>query len=344
MNPTPAVVVLLFCTASLLAQADRLQPTRIAAIKANRSSYVNEVVRIDGFVTRFVDSGSKSTSFFYLKDDWGSVIKVRTSTEAPSVGKRYSIAGPVGIDPRSDDLFISEETRVAVVDTLAVQPTPSVQPKVSDDPTKDHQATPNGGTTKSNSLSLYLLIGGAAVIVLTAITLIMVRLNREEMQTADYYSLSSISPGTRIEPPPPPEQVIEGKTIKLHAPPPNTVKLLPGWFEVLEGDDVVKQIRFYKLGGERGSETTFGRAAGRPYAHIQIKAPTVSSRQAKVSFDNGAPLLTNFASADSNPTRVNGRDLAMNESVPLSESDRVQMGEVSLLFHHAATLTGTANA
>ena len=84
MNPTPAVVVLLFCAAGLLAQTDHLQPTRITMIKAAPSSYVNEVVRIDGFVMRLVDSGSKSTSFFYLKDDWGSVIKVRTSKEAPS--------------------------------------------------------------------------------------------------------------------------------------------------------------------------------------------------------------------------------------------------------------------
>src|SRR5206468_1121059 len=83
-------------------------------------------------------------------------------------------------------------------------------------------------------------------------------------------------------------------------PPPDNVKLHPGWFEVVGGDDVVKQIRFYKLGGERGAETTFGRASGRPYAHIQLKAPTVSSRQAKVAFDNGAAQLTNFAPSDSN--------------------------------------------
>ncbi len=337
----PAVVVLLFWAAGLLAQTDHLQPTRIALIKADPASYVNEVVRIDGFVTRFVDSGSKSTSFFYLKDDWGSVIKVRTSKEAPSVGKRYSMAGPVGIDPRSNELFLSEEARVAVVDTSVPQP-PSGQANVSNDQTTTQQLATNGGTTRANSLTLYLVIGGAVVIVLIAIALLMMRLRREEMQTADYYS---ITPSTaHVEPPPPPEQVIEGKTIKLHAPPPNTVKLLPGWFEVLEGDDVVKQIRFYKLGGERGAETTFGRATGRPYAHIQLKAATVSSRQAKVSFDDGTPLLTNFAPADSNPTRVNGRDLAVNESVPLSESDRVQMGEVSLLFHYAPTLTRTANA
>jgi FHA domain-containing protein len=345
MSRITAVLVLLFCTTGLLAQTDHLQPTRIAVIKADPASYLNEVVRIDGFVTRFVDSGSRSTSFFYLKDDWGSVIKVRTSKEAPLVGKRYSVAGPVGTDPRSNNLFISEETRVAVVDTLTSQPEPtSVQAKAPNDQATAQQPAVTGVVTKSSSLSLYLLIGGAVVVVLIAIALLMMRLRRDEMQTADYYSLSSITPNARVEPPPPPEQVIEGKTIKLHAPPPNTVKLLPGWFEVLEGDDVVKQIRFYKLGGERGAETTFGRATGRPYAHIQLKAPTVSSRQAKVSFDADKTVLTNFASAHSNPTRVNGRDLAMNETVPLSENDRVQMGEVSLLFHHAPTLTATGNA
>ena len=186
----------------------------------------------------------------------------------------------------------------------------------------------------------YLLIGGAVVVVLIAVILLMMRVRHDEMQTSDY----SIATASHIEAPPPPEQVIEGKTIKLHAPPPNTVKLLPGWFEVVSGDEIVKQIRFYKSEGEHGAETTFGRAAGRPYAHIQLKAPTVSSRQAKVTFDSGMAQLTNFASMDSNPTKVNGRDLAVNESVPLSESDRVDMGEVSLLFHSAPTLTKSANA
>jgi len=187
------------------------------------------------------------------------------------------------------------------------------------------------------NITLYLLIAGAVVVVLIAAALLIMRTRRDDMPTADY----GLAAASQLEAPPPPEQVIEGKTIKLHSPPPNTVKLHPGWFEVVGGDDVVKQIRFYKLGGERGAETTFGRASGRPYAHIQLKAPTVSSRQAKVAFDNGAAQLTNFAPSDSNPTKVNGRELAVNESIPLSESDRVEMGEVSLLFHTSPSLTKT---
>ena len=363
------IVLLAFCASWLGAQSDSLQPMRIAAIKASPATYLNERVRIDGFVTQFVDAGSKSTSFFYLKDDWGAVMKVRTSKEAPSVGKRYSIEGPVGLDPRSKDLYVSEESRLELFKpveptvTLNQQkmpspPTTASGSDVSTDSATAGQVSPSnatqsaaGGSPTTTStppikaadsgggwLPIYLAIGGAVVLILAAAIFLMLRSRREETPTAEY----GIPAASYVEPPPPPEQVIEGKTIKLHAPPPNTVKLLPGWFEVTAGDDVVKQIRFYKLSGDRGSETTFGRATGRPYAHIQLKAPTVSSRQAKISFDNGAAKLTNFASAESNPTKVNGRELDVNESVDLSESDHVEMGEVSLLFHSAPSLTRTA--
>jgi hypothetical protein len=358
---TLVLFFLAFCAAGLLAQGD-LQPTRVSVIKSNPTTFLNERVRIDGFVTQFVDAGSKSTSFFYLKDDWGAVIKVRTSKAAPSVGKRYSIEGPVGLDPRTKDLYVSEESRlelfkgtepvISLGQTTTISP-PTTKTEVPTDTAFIATATTatapsvvtstaaavDQGKTETN-WTLYALIGAAAVIVLIAAIFLMLRTRRDEMQTEEYGVLTA----TRAEAPlPPPEQVIEGRTIKLHAPPPNTVKLLPGWFDVVGGDDVVKQIRFYSLGGERGAETTFGRVAGRPYAHIQLKAPTVSSRQAKVAFDNGAAHLTNLASSDSNPTKLNGREMGVNESVALSESDRVEMGEVSLLFHTASTtLTKTA--
>jgi hypothetical protein len=339
------VLVLVLCAAAAPAQADRLQPTRISLIKANWSAYLNERVRIDGFVTQFVDAGTRSTSFYSIKDDWGSVVKVRTSKQAPLVGKRYSIEGPVGIDPRTKDLFISEETRLEAA--IAQETAPSTQAASGETvaasaATKPSAAQPPPVTATPNEAGtptlMYVAIGSAAAIIL-ALGLILAFRSRSADGLESDFSSASASP---VEAPPAPEQVIEGKTIKLHAPPPNTVKLLPGWFEVVSGDDVVKQIRFYKLGGEHGAETTFGRASGRPYAHIQLKATTVSSRQAKVTFDNGSAQLTNFASNDSNPTNVNGRDLGVNESVPLRESDRVEMGEVTLLFHEApsaATLT-----
>jgi hypothetical protein len=351
------VVVLVFCAASASAQADRLEPMRISVMKADVRRYLNEVVRIDGFVTQFVDSGSQTTSFFYIKDDWGSVIKVRTSNQPPSVGKRYSIVGPVSIDPKTKDLYISEEKRqelfkgvepwVAMQQVEAASPpvdrpvpqTSAKEPAVAE-MTGTQTAQPAGPA--QSKLPMYLLIGGAAAAILIIALFLILRSRSDESQTMDLSVATAAA--AAVEAPPPPEQVIEGRTIKMHTPPPNTVKLFPGWFEVLSGDDVVKQIRFYKLGGEHGAETTFGRASGRPYAHIQLKAQTVSSRQAKVTFDNGAARLTNFATSDSNPTRVNGRDLDINESVPLKDSDRVEMGEVSLLFHEAQSSANVVRA
>ena len=150
--------------------------------------------------------------------------------------------------------------------------------------------------------------------------------------TGDFRTAASVP----VEAPPPPAAVVEGRTIKMHAPPAGTLKLLPGWLEVVSGDDVVKEIRFYKPKGEGAAETTFGRAEGRPYVHVQLKPMTVSSRQAKVSFEGGVASLTNYATNASNPTRVNDREMAVEEKVALADGDKVEMGEVVFRFHTGA--------
>lgn len=352
------LVLLGFLCPGVLTAQEAAPLDRVSQIRAAPSRYINERVRLQGYVTQFVELGSQTTSFFYLKDDWGGIIKVRTSKDRPSVGKRYEIEGPVSIDPRTKDLYISEESRVekfkaneATVTmeqgTMVSPPKPAEdtgsaatgtqdKPLAKSDGRKSNEAAvidPQQGLKTQRSLATYAMLGGGAALVLALAGVMLFRGRNQEVQTGDF----SLASAMRVETPPAPEQVIEGRTIKLHAPPPNTVKMLPGWFEVLSGDDVVKQIRFYRVGGDQGNETTFGRAAGRPYVHIQLKASTVSSRQAKVSFEGATAKLTNFASSDSNPTRVNSRELGVNETVALQENDRVEMGEVNLAFHYSAT-------
>jgi hypothetical protein len=341
------------------AVAQELAPKRISEIKRAAAQNLNEIVRVEGFVTQFVDEGTQSTKFYTIKDDWGTVIRVRTSKEVPSVGKRYDVKGPLTLDSRSRELFISEESRreifkpiepkVDLTQSEIVSPPPlnqagmitppagtgtdSVTPVDPIDPVR-----PPGGDPippvepRTNRAMMYTSVGGAAVLILAFTGFLFARNKSSDPHTGDFRAASL----TRMDPLPVPEQVIEGRTIKLHAPPPNTVKLMPGWFEVVSGDDVVKQIRFYNTGGDNGTETTFGRATGRPYAHIQLKAPTVSSRQAKLAFENGVPKLTNFASSGSNPTKINGRELTVNETVDLKENDLVEMGEVGLRFRSSA--------
>lgn len=128
----------------------------------------------------------------------------------------------------------------------------------------------------------------------------------------------------------PPPTVVEGSTIKFHAPPPGTLKVLPGRFEVV-GDPSVKEIRIFKTKADVEPEVTLGRASGPPYSHIQLKPQTVSSKQCKLMYSNGMYTLINYSST--NPTRVNGEALGSGDSRRLNDGDKIEMGEVTLIYH-----------
>lgn len=321
-----AAASIFLASAGLEAQA----APKVADIRSNHRPWLNEVVRIEGFATQFVVNPAESTRFFILKDDWGGLLRVRTSRVMPEVGHRYAVTGPVGFDPTTNDIFLSEESRIALDIVL-----PSDGAAVA-------MSSPPPPPPVERDLRIWLVagLGGLLLIIGVALALVLRRgRSRPASRTSEIpitVAPASASPmSISLDAPPAPQQVIEGRTIKMHAPPPGTLKLLPGWLEVVAGDDVVREIRFYRTKGESIPETTFGRATGRPYTHIQLKPMTVSSRQARVLFDGGSPKLTNLAPADSNPTKVNGRELATNESVPLAEGDRVEMGEVVFKFHAA---------
>ena len=60
---------------------------------------------------------------------------------------------------------------------------------------------------------------------------------------------------------------------------------------------------------------------------------TVSRKQAKIIFADGQYTIINYAPESSNPTELNGRHLAVNESQVLKDGDKISMGEVTLLYH-----------
>ncbi len=128
----------------------------------------------------------------------------------------------------------------------------------------------------------------------------------------------------------PPPTVVEGSTIKFHAPPPGTLKVLPGRFEVV-GDPSVKEIRVFKTKDDVETDVTLGRAAGPPYSHIQLKPQTVSAKQCKLMYSNGTYTIINYSST--NPTRVNGEALGTGDSRRLNDGDKIEMGEVTLIYH-----------
>ena len=110
------VPVIMPCVNALAAApADSQVLTKVSDIRNNPRGYANEVVTLEGFATQWVEGKVSTTRFYFLKDGWGGVIKVRTSKAQPEVGERYRVTGPIGIDPTNhNDLNVNEETRADV--------------------------------------------------------------------------------------------------------------------------------------------------------------------------------------------------------------------------------------
>lgn len=312
--------------------AERKANPRVNDIRSNHSAYLNTVVSLEGTVTQYGDAPSGTTEFYYFKDDWGGLIMIRTTRNLPEVGQRYAVSGPVSFDPILNAPFISEDTRDAPGSRVVVPPL--VADISSDD-------------GSGNALILVFSIVLVALLMVGAgVWFVRSRQQRKlpnefkgpfdllpHIPIPGTTEVQEAMPGATTEPLPDPEQVIEDKTIKMHAPPSGTLKILPGRFKVKSGLDTINELRFYAQKGSDGQvEITFGRAVGKPYQHIQLKPHTVSSMQAKLVIAEGQYSLINFASEESNPTTVNARPLAINESTPLQDGDLIAMGEVEFEF------------
>ena len=291
----------------------------VSDVKVNFDKYKDEKIIIEGFVTQYIEDVTETTDFYFLKDDWGGIIKVRTSQSLPEVGKRYEVVGIVDKDINTEDIYLSEENRAL----LTVAPPPTFWEKLL-------------SWIKSNRIFLLGGLGGLIIILLVAI--LVYALRQKRAITTDL-SVSSVSreearEAKEREAIPEPEEVLEGTTVKMAIPPPGTLKLLPGKFIVLEGDEKIKEIRFYKEKGALESEITFGRAAGPSYTHIQLKPMTVSAKQAKLIYAGNKFTLINYS--DTNPTHVNGIALPENGSIEIKNGDKVEMGEMILEFRTAS--------
>jgi hypothetical protein len=277
----------------------------IFKIREDPFKYKNEAVDVEGFITQYMMGATSTTSFYYLKGDWGDLIKVITEKEKPEIGKRYKIRGIVNIDETNNDIFLVEMSRVCV----------SCEPiVVSDD-------------KESNTL-LYILIGAAGFFLILAIVIAIALASKKKHKYLTPVPGQEFS-GEMAESPE--ASIIEGSTIKMSTPPPGTLKLLPGRLEIISGEDTVKEIRFYKPKTQQEPGITFGRSTGPAYTHVQLKPMTVSAKHAKILYTGEAFILTNYSAT--NPTIINDRPMDANASKELKEGDKIEMGEVVFVFH-----------
>lgn len=298
------------------------EPVQVQAIKNEIRRYANERVLLEGVVPQYEPTPTSSTRLYWLKDDWGGLILVRTLDELPQTGARYAIEGVVTLDDtRGGQPVIQEALRRALLE----------------------EGGPGAGDVEpapDSSLPMELILIAAVLsfvgLLGVLIWVIRARSQDEEMPVTPLPgSFSTPVPLSASPPPTAPvagvDGVLESKTIKIQTPPPDTLKMLPGYLEVLEGDGEVNEIRLFFPPNASTPEITFGRAEGREYGHVQLKPPTVSKRQAAIVFEEGVFRLVNYS--DVNPTRVDSAPLGVNESKDLEDEALIEMGEIRFRFH-----------
>jgi FHA domain len=120
------------------------------------------------------------------------------------------------------------------------------------------------------------------------------------------------------------------RVIQEVAPAEGTLQFLPGRLEIVDGDVPGRDIRFVRTWGEI-PEVTFGRVAGPPYRHVQLRSQTVSRQHARMQFIDGRWKLINLS--QTNPVLVNGEplDSAHGQRI-LRDGDEIEMGDVLFRF------------
>lgn len=284
------------------------EQTNVRTIKERFDEFKDERVKVVGFITQYIEDVTKTTDFYFLKDDYGGIIKVRTSRSLPRVGLQYEVMGVVDIDIDTQDIFITEESRMLI------------------------DGPPDKTWLEKN---WPYIAGGVGLLFVLLLVIIIAYAQKQKKVLTTEIPITPIPGGVHPangepEDEPQPAEVLEGSTVKLKVPPPGTLKILPGRFVVLEGDDKIKEIRFYKTKGAPETEVTFGRAEGPNYSHIQLKPMSVSAKHAKMIYTGNSFTFINYSKT--NPSRVNDQELAENGSVELKNGDKIEMGEMVFEF------------
>jgi FHA domain len=124
---------------------------------------------------------------------------------------------------------------------------------------------------------------------------------------------------------------VNSETVRFERPTEDVVQLLPGHLEVIAGDTRHQEIRFVRVQGQQ-PQLILGRNPGRSPQHISLNSSTVSRQHARLAFAGGKWNVANLSKT--NPVVVNNVELSnVDGELPLTDGDRIELGEVVLRFH-----------
>jgi hypothetical protein len=280
---------------------------------------LNSVVEVRGTVDPEGRVWEERNRGYLLADRMRDLIWIRTSQDLPAVGRAIGVVGTARYDPVRGFVYVEEQERF---------PISAGEPELGSSP----EAGP-AGVVSSRFPAALVWAGalGLALVGLLALKTVGRRLFRLRGPSG------SVGPAIGAQPPPgevekvvsnEPSQASSGASVGAPG------KFWPAEFVVMEGG---VECRVIPLSDDSGSgEIEIGRASPEISQGIRIEDDSllISRRQAKVRFlpDGGIFTLVNLAGVDSNPTVLNGRRLAVNESVPLRDGDEIEMGCLSMRF------------
>lgn len=360
-SPFCLLRTLLWATLLLITGGATVQAqTAISDIVGNPGRYNDEVVTIEGTVSRHVDTGNSddatsSTKNYILEDDSGVELRAKTTSAPPETGTRYRVEGLVSISPFNRQPVLVEQSRTEIS-------------------SQEQQGTSSDQLRQGfSTITVYLIFGlGILVVVVLAYFAYASQQDNTWSSTSTRPSTEdpkeppsveaepSLSPsseqsiggnGTDAEPeiPEPAHQQIKSEssssfkpeeesggpeTLKFKAPP-KTMKFVPGRLVVAAGPDQGKEFRIAGHPTPDGNVVTIGRAkveGERAFAHIQLGDTyrTVSRMQAEIIQQDQTILLKN--KSETNPTMVNGDQVPPEDTVELTDGDMIRMGELMLRY------------
>jgi hypothetical protein len=282
------------------------QEVELKDILKNPGAYNQEEIEVTGLAIQYVEATERTTSYYYLKDDYGAIIKVHTAESRPETNVKYKVNGILYIDSATELPFISERSK-SKVDLTPPAPPPS---------------------TWLEENWLLVLIIGASVLLLILLSVLLSTRKKERTPQSFEAGFKSSFEGQDLS-----VQKDNLKTMVIPASVPKTMKFIPGEFEVLTGDD---KGRIIKIGGyptEEGSKVTIGReivSGPRDFAHIQLKERTISRRQAEIILKDGKLYIKNLS--ETNFTKLDGKELPPNTSAELISGSKLTFGEVEIKY------------
>lgn len=286
---------------------------RIKNILNEPNHFRNKIVGLIGIISQLPKEKTEYPAYYFLKDSWGDTIKIATENDLPVIGDLYEVKGVV-IVKDNNEIHVAEMARRIK----------NLKPGLSSSP-----------DSNGNKLMIWVLLGLIALFFIGVVAMLYILLSKKRSEFASFSEEfdTGMSDSNEYSDYIEDNSVYEDDSIKMTPPPYGTLKLLPGRLMIVDGYDVIRDIFFWTEPGQEKSEFTFGRdtAPGNAFWYIQLKSTDVSSKQAKIIWEDGKFLLINYAMP--NPTMVNGNPLDKKQSIILEKGDLIKMGEVVFVYY-----------